>query len=179
MNVITEKGLSGYLKNIWSGFYTCLKGMTVTWRYFWKKPVTYEYPETREEHAFGKGLPEGPPAVGVAPRFRGIHRLEQEECIACMNCNKACPVECIEVGAKRLPGRVLEWESFRIDYGLCLFCGLCVEACPPKCLSMGNEYSLIRFKGSNLALDLLSWRGLREKDRKALEEAQKKKEQGK
>ncbi len=174
MTTTAGAGLSGYLRNIWTGFWSCLSGMGITWKYFWKKPVTYEYPETREAASYGDGLPAGPPSFGVAERFRGIHRLEQDLCIFCMSCKRACPVDCIEIEAARKPGKVLEWKSFRIDYGLCLFCGLCVEACPKSCLEMGNEYSLVRFEGSDLTLELLGWKGLREKDLEAIRAAEEK-----
>ncbi len=174
MTTTVDTGLSGYLKRIWTAFRGSLSGMGITWKYFWKKPVTYEYPETREQAAFGDDLPAGPPSFGVARRYRGIHRLEQDLCIFCMSCKRACPVDCIELEAARKPGKVLEWKAFRIDYGLCLFCGLCVEACPKSCLDMGNEYSLVRFDGTDLSLDLLAWKGLREKDLETIREAEKK-----
>lgn len=174
MTTTANTGFSGYLKRIWTGFRASLSGMGVTWKYFWKRPVTYEYPETREAAVYGDDLPAGPPSFGVPERFRGIHRLQQGDCIFCMGCKRACPVDCIEIEAARKPGKVLEWKSFRIDYGLCLFCGLCVEACPKGCLDMGNEYSLVRFDGSDLTLELLAWKGLREGDLEKIREAEKK-----
>ena len=39
-----------WLKNIWTGISTVLKGMGITFKYVYNvKPVTIEYPEVREE----------------------------------------------------------------------------------------------------------------------------------
>ncbi len=61
---------------------------------------------------------EGPRALAV---------IDEDWCIGCTLCIKACPVDCI-VGASKLMHTVIEAQ--------CTGCELCVPACPVDCIAM-------------------------------------------
>ncbi len=135
---------SKYLHNIWYSVKSTLIGMRITGRYLLQKPITVQYPDER--------LP-------IPDRYRGIHYLEQEKCIDCLACARACPIDCIEMDAVR-HGKELEWVSFTLDYQKCMFCELCVYPCPKDCIHMGTEYAFVSFDRSEFVHDLLSYRGM-------------------
>ncbi len=153
-------GFAGWVRNLWDGVFSTMVGMGITIRYFFTKPVTVQFPEEKME---------------VAPRYRGIHYLEQDLCIACRVCEKACPIDCIEIRFKRHPGGVNEWFEFSLDYNKCMFCELCCIPCPKSCIHEGREYSMVRYDRSELVLDLLTWKGMREVDLRTIKEAEEEK----
>lgn len=115
-----------------------LRCLSVTARHLVRRPVTYQYPETRKP---------------TSPRFHGRHVLNRyadglEKCIGCELCAWACPADAIFVqGADNTPeARFSPGERYAIDYQInyarCIFCGLCIEACPTRALTMGTEYEL-------------------------------------
>src|SRR5262245_64900637 len=144
--------------------------MSITAKYLLRRPVTVQYPDER--------LP-------IPDRYRGIHYLEQEKCIYCFQCARACPIDCIEMDAARI-GKELDWKKFTLDYQKCMFCELCVYPCPKDCIHMGTEYAFVTYDRSEFNLDLLSFKGMAreakvrmleaEAKAKAKEEAKKAKE---
>lgn len=66
------------------------------------------------------------PEVGTH-EDRTVAYIDEETCIGCVMCIKACPVEAI-VGAKKLMHTVLAND--------CTGCELCIEPCPVDCISM-------------------------------------------
>ena len=114
-----------------------LKGLWVTLRYTPQPAFTFQYPAERRP---------------VAPRFRGVLRLQVEPetgaqtCIVCDQCAKACPDDLIALGGHREPGqkiKVLDYFDFNLSR--CSFCGLCAEVCPTKpvkALIMSEDYEL-------------------------------------
>ncbi|MCD6119869.1 NADH-quinone oxidoreductase subunit I [bacterium] len=125
-----------------------LRGLSLTLRefarFFGGGKVTLEYPEVRPE---------------LAPRFRGMHRLERykegpykglERCVGCSLCAAACPPAAITVVAEDNPVNPAEWKSpgeryavvYEIDYLKCIFCGMCVEACPHDAIVMKHDFEL-------------------------------------
>ncbi|MAF64906.1 MAG: NADH-quinone oxidoreductase subunit I [Planctomycetes bacterium] len=164
--MLASSAVREYLTNVWDGVRTTLVGMRITGRYLLQKPITVQYPDER--------LP-------IPDRYRGIHYLEQEKCINCLACARACPIDCIEMDAIR-HGKELEWVSFTLDYQKCMFCELCVYPCPKDCIHMGTEFAYVSFDRSEFVHDLLSFKGMapdakvrmREaKEKKALKEAAK------
>lgn len=77
-------------------------------------------------HALGRPVVALDSACGVAGP-RETARIDENECIGCTVCIRACPVDAI-IGARRWMHAVLECE--------CTGCGLCVEPCPVDCISM-------------------------------------------
>ena len=156
--------MSGYFKDLSEGIVSTLKGMSVTLKHFFSKPVTVQYPDEK--------LP-------ISDRYRGRHKLVQGGCRACGLCAKVCPVDCIEIEYERHMKRVIEWKVFTVDYNRCVFCGLCTEACPAEAIVMTKEYDLSTEDRREVIKDLLEWSGLREEDLeniRLLEEKEKEKQ---
>ena len=150
-----------YFKNVWDGLWSTLVGMRITGKYFLQKPITVQYPDER---------------LRIPDRYRGVHYLEQERCICCQACAKACPVDCIEMDAVR-HGKELEWVLFTLDYQKCMFCELCVYPCPKDCIHMGKEFAFVVEDRKDLVYDLLSYRGMDREARVRMKEAAKKKKE--
>ncbi len=149
-----------YFGNIASALTTTAKGMSVTLHHFRNEPpITVQYPFER---------------MNIPDRYRGLHILEQDKCIDCHLCAKACPVDCIEIEAIH-HGRTLEWKKFTIDYKKCIFCEFCIPPCPVDCIHMTTEYELATDNVDDMTEDLLSWTGLRPEDQFAIEASEAKK----
>lgn len=143
-----------YFANIANGLGSTAKGMAVTLRHLTSEPtLTIQYPHERKE---------------IPPTYRGLHILEQDKCIDCSLCAKACPVDCIEIEAEH-HGRILEWKKFSIDYKKCIFCEFCIPPCPVNCIHMTGEYELATDDPNSMVEDLLTWTGLRLEDQAKLE----------
>jgi NADH-quinone oxidoreductase subunit I len=151
--------VANYVKNVVDSMKTTLVGMRITGKYLLQKPITVQYPDER--------LP-------IPNRYRGIHYLEQEKCIECLACARACPIDCIEMEALR-HGKELEWISFTLDYQKCMFCELCVYPCPKDCIHMGTEYAFVAFDRSEFKHDLLSFKGMDRAAKARMKEAEAKK----
>src|ERR1019366_2931159 len=84
-NSIRDKHMSplrNYFRNIYDNVTSLAIGMKITLKYCFQKTVVVQYPEHR---------------LSLAPRYRGIHEFENDKCIACDQCAKACPVDCIYI----------------------------------------------------------------------------------
>ncbi|MDR5682851.1 MAG: NADH-quinone oxidoreductase subunit NuoI [Armatimonadota bacterium] len=115
-----------------------LKGMAVTFRYLFRRPVTIQYPEERPT---------------VPQRFKGRHWLTlypdgDERCVGCELCVIVCPSQAIYVkAAENTPQRRVSKgeryaEEFQINMLRCIFCGFCEEACPTGAIVLGHEFEL-------------------------------------
>ncbi|RME50869.1 MAG: NADH-quinone oxidoreductase subunit NuoI [Caldilineae bacterium] len=129
------------LKDIWQASVEILRAMRITLKYFFRKPVTNQFPDE---------------PVAVYPRFRGRHVLKRHEnglerCIGCSLCAAACPTDCILVVAaentdedRHSPG-----ERYAVVYEInmlrCIFCGYCAEACPTEAIVLEHDFALARY----------------------------------
>lgn len=120
-----------FLKRIY--FPAIFTGMKLTIQHFFKKTLTYQYPEEK---------------APIHERFRGEHRLTKDDqghmkCVACYMCATACPAHCINIVAEAAPpdwvGRDKIPRVFEIDMLKCIYCGYCVEACPKEAIEMTNK----------------------------------------
>ncbi len=142
-----------YFKNIWDSIYSVTKGMLITFRYVHsEKPVTIEYPEVREI------LPD-------SSRSRLFNDVDN--CITCLQCSNACPVDCIYIAGVRRDKEApkmkttsghairIDLTQYVIDTSLCCYCGLCTEACPTKCLTHTTDYEYSQYEPDGLIYDYL------------------------
>lgn len=147
-----------YFRDLKDTLVSSVKGMSVTLKHLFSKPVTIHYPDETME---------------ISENFLGKHELDQPGCIGCSQCVKICPVECLNLDVKRHPGKILEFHKFTVNYCTCMFCGLCVETCPTDVLHMTKTYDMSEYDRKDCVVDLLSKKGLTDEDREAIEKAKK------
>jgi len=113
-----------------------VKGLGITIKHFFRKPVTIRYPEEKRE---------------FSENFRGMHSLKRDEngaerCTACGLCALSCPAEAITMtAAERQKGEenLYREEKYAAVYEInmlrCIFCGLCEEACPKEAIYLDGD----------------------------------------
>jgi NADH-quinone oxidoreductase subunit I len=102
------------------------KGLWLTLRMAFTKPVTVQYPEE------------------VRPMWTGRARTNllwfDERCTGCSTCAQACPDGCILVATEPRPDGSLDKVRYEIDFRICMYCGLCTEACPYDAIQPGGTF---------------------------------------
>ncbi len=101
----------------------------LAWKHLFSPPVPVRKPLERE----------------AAPRYRGFHQNDMEECIGCGTCEEICQNAAIDMVPVEGIG-TRDGDSGlrpRIDYGRCCWCALCVDICTTGSLTMSNEYQWI------------------------------------
>lgn len=162
-NMLHHKELTvgAWFRNIGQTVSTCFKGLMITGRYIVsEKPVTIEYPEVREK------LPDN-------SRSRLFNDVDN--CISCLQCAQACPVDCIYITAVRRDKEApkvktddgtpirLDLRQYTIDTALCCYCGLCTSVCPTQCLTHTTDYEYAQYtvgemKYDYMAEDIRTWK---------------------
>jgi NADH-quinone oxidoreductase subunit I len=139
--------LRDYFANVFSGIWTVLLGMRLTFWHLFTPAVTLQYPDEKWE------LPPG----ARAQLFNNI-----DDCIGCGFCAKVCPVDCIYIETvKAGPGEDLGRTTtgnpkrlhvlrFDIDMAKCCYCNLCTIPCPTECLQMTPKYENSVYDRANL-----------------------------
>jgi NADH-quinone oxidoreductase subunit I len=128
--------LTKYITGIFTAARSLLGGLGVTWKEFWRKKVTIEYPENRER-------------LVISGRWRAELVMPHDEnnehaCTACGICMMNCPNGTIKVVAATMEDgngkkkRVLDRHIW--DYGSCTFCNLCVINCPSGAIIFNNDF---------------------------------------
>jgi NADH-quinone oxidoreductase subunit I len=174
-----------YFKNIYVAVSTILIGMNVTFKHFFMKSVTIQYPEQKLQ------LPE---------RERNRLFVNIDDCIGCDQCAKACPVGCIEIETiKAVPGdivgktgmtsqgkkKALFVPKFTIDLAKCCYCQLCVFPCPTECIYMTEVFEFSTFSRDDLLYEFTDMapeqavEKRKKADEFAVEQAKKKEEAAK
>ena len=137
-----------YLGNIIDTAATVFEGLTVTFSHFVRKPFTVQYPD-RMPVRVQDTLPF---------RYRGILEVDLEICTGCLACERACPIDCIVIDAKKDPKtKAMLLTRFDIDLAKCMYCGLCSEPCPT-----GSIHHTPEFEGSDYSLESLVRRFVKE-----------------
>lgn len=161
------------LKKSWTTFKTIFTGMGVTFRHLFQPSITIQYPKERAE------MPEG---------VRSKLYVDIDDCIGCTLCERACPVDCIEIekvqatddvdlGKTSTGNPKRFWITrFNIDMSKCMYCDLCVPPCPTECIYMVPEYEYSEYDRDNLLLKFseLSPAKVEEVKEKAEKEAEEK-----
>ncbi len=135
-----------YFSEIFSGLWSLIVGLSVTFREFFSPTVTVQYPYERLE---------------MTERYRGhIQLIGDEEgkpkCIVCMMCQRACPSDCISLSGKKEEGQKKKsLNSYMLDFTKCSLCGSCVESCNFDALEFSKEYNLASTRREDFTIDLL------------------------
>ncbi len=147
--------IGNYFTQIGSAAKSLVSGMALTLRYMLrpKEIVTIQYGSKKF----------APKERYIPDRHRGVHFLETEKCIHCHICEKACPVDCIQMDGTRDGGFEGAWQgdgcfisSFTLDLNKCIFCNLCCEPCPKECIHMGLEFDTASYNRANGVKNLLT-----------------------
>jgi NADH-quinone oxidoreductase subunit I len=120
-----------------------LKGLALTFRRLFSKPVTVQYPEER---------------VHLSERWRGIHYFNKNEkgettCVACGLCVAVCPSQCISLQIGERADATRYPLCYEIDELRCIFCGFCQEACPVNAIRLGPGYEYVRYTRKDFEFD--------------------------
>jgi formate hydrogenlyase subunit 6/NADH:ubiquinone oxidoreductase subunit I len=115
-----------------------VRGLTVTLKNLFRRPITTQYPEQR---------------LTPAKRTRGNMLVwNPEKCLVCSTCGKACPqgaLKLVITSDPQNPNKSV-MSKIEVDTGYCIFCGLCVEACPYNALFMSYAYELAKYRRRDL-----------------------------
>ena len=129
--------MSSYIKGFFHGLGSLLTGMKVTWKEFFTKKVTEQYPENRA-------------TLKMYDRYCGALTMPHDEsgnnkCIACGLCQMNCPNGTIRIVSETVTDpetgkskkRLVRYEY---DLGSCMFCHLCVNSCPHDAIEFSTNF---------------------------------------
>lgn len=142
--------LKGFAEKIF--FLEILKGLFLTLKVFFKRPVTIKYPHEKRE---------------IKDGFRGRHAFirdketGKERCVACMKCAMVCPSQCISVKYSSGNNNERVLERYEIEALRCIYCGYCVEVCPMNAIVLTEHYEYCNYKRADFSFDreklLMNW----------------------
>ena len=143
-----------YFTDIWETLTTILGGMGIPLVHLIRARndnVTLQYPEER--------WPRPERNIGFEHSKYNVIRsrlhVDMDDCIGCLKCERACPVDCIKIETEKAPNRgedikdiqhigittngtrkALVVTRFDIDMTECCYCNLCTYPCPEECIFM-------------------------------------------
>ena len=141
--------MSEYFQNIYHTIKTMLSGMSLTLHHLRKKKdlvATLQYPNEKWP------IPERD--IGFEHSEYNVIRsrlhVDIDDCIGCLQCERACPVDCIKIDTIKPPKdsdydcgktshdtqKKMIVPRFTIDMSECMYCNLCVYPCPEECIYM-------------------------------------------
>ena len=137
-----------YIKEIFTGIWSLMKGMKVTGSYFFRPStiVTQKYPENRK-------------TLVMLERFKGEvvmphNEKNEHKCTGCGICEIVCPNGTIEIISKTITDeegkkkKIIDKHIYRL--GMCTFCALCVKNCPSKALAFSQKFEHAVFNRASL-----------------------------
>lgn len=160
--------MSSYFGTIKRGAETVLGGLKITIEHFARATRRRDQLSPQDDLYFKQPLGlvtiQYPSEAIPTPPF-SRYRLHNDaaDCIACDQCARACPVQCITIKSfKATPDDIEElgttsdgskkklWlEQFDIDMAKCMYCGYCTYPCPTECLTMTPVHDFSEFDRSN------------------------------
>lgn len=138
--------MGSYFSEIFSGLWSLILGLSVTFKEFFSPTVTVQYPYQTLE---------------MSDKFRGHIQLigneeGQSNCIVCMMCQRACPSNCISLAGKKEEGQKKKvLTKYILDFTKCSLCGSCVESCNFNAIEYSKEYKLASTRREDFIIDLL------------------------
>ena len=141
--------LSDYINDIIYGVKTLLTGMNLTFKHLINKKelvATLQYPSEK--------WPIPDRNIGFDHKDYNVIRsrlhVDIDDCIGCLMCERACPVDCIKIDIIKPPKnsdydcgktshntqKKMIVPRFSIDMSECMYCDLCVHPCPEECIYM-------------------------------------------
>jgi len=156
-----------YFRDIYQSIFTVLVGMGVSFKHLFRPAVTLQYPREKKE------LPQG---------SRQQLFVNIDDCIGCLQCERACPVSCITIDTIKADkeedlgetsnGKKIRMylPKFEIDMAKCCFCADCVPPCPTECIYMLPEYEYSTYDRKDF---IFEFSNLSTEKRKELEEREK------
>tara|TARA_B100001996_G_C18517749_1_gene538029 strand:- start:187 stop:771 length:585 start_codon:yes stop_codon:yes gene_type:complete len=143
-----------YFTDIFAATSAIVGGMMITLNHLLKAKsgiATLQYPEER--------WPRPERNIGFNHENYNVIRsrlhVDMDDCIGCLKCERACPVDCIKIETEKAPDRgtdikdvkhigitkngtkkALVVTRFDIDMSECCYCNLCTYPCPEECIFM-------------------------------------------
>ncbi len=161
--------MSEYFRNIKTGAVTIVTGLGITLKHFFNALHRKGDAGIDDVDYFrqvdGLVTLQYPREVIPTPK-NGRYRLYNaiEDCIGCGQCERACPISCIEIQTIKvapddmaLCGKTSDGQQkkfwvpvFDIDVAKCMTCGMCTTVCPTECLVHTPVSDFSEFDRSNM-----------------------------
>ncbi len=139
-------GLKGWIANWARTATTVLDGLAVTMSWMFRRPLTIQYPDK---------IPQ--PVQQMLPEtYRGILELDVRLCTGCLQCQKTCPIGCIDIVVEKNEAGGRDITRFDIDVSRCMYCGLCSEVCTFAALRHSSEFEATQPDIRNLNLHFVT-----------------------
>tara|TARA_B100000965_G_scaffold53804_1_gene40290 strand:+ start:2891 stop:3790 length:900 start_codon:yes stop_codon:yes gene_type:complete len=138
-----------YFIDIYDTVRSMMSGMSLTMHHLKNKKdlvSTLQYPNEK--------WPQPDRSIGFDHEDYNVIRsrlhVDIDDCIGCLQCERACPVDCIKIDTIK-PGKGVDFDCgetsndtkkkmivprFTIDMSECMYCNLCVYPCPEECIYM-------------------------------------------
>ena len=138
-----------YFIDIYDTVKSMMSGMSLTMHHLRKKKelvATLQYPNEK--------WPQPERNIGFDHEDYNVIRsrlhVDIDDCIGCLQCERACPVDCIKIDTIKPPKdsdydcgktshdtqKKMIVPRFSIDMSECMYCNLCVYPCPEECIYM-------------------------------------------